>query len=299
VIGQPLALLLLLAAPAPATAGIDAPPYRIIHPPELSREAGEVASAVPVVVQRLSAALQAPPPHPATLYLVTYGSASMAGGLEQAMPEWAAGIAMPSEHVVILRADRVGSWRQRQLIGVLAHETAHLLMHEAAGAGAGSMPAWFREGVAANLARDGEWLDFIYLWVSPIPSSSHPLADLSFGFTDAASPVLVRAAYAGSYSFLRRVMADHGAALPARVLAGLREGRTFDEAWSAAAGAPLAADEAAWSASIRGRGRWAALLTSSSALWVALTLLVVLAWLIKRRRGARVMDRWSREEPWE
>jgi hypothetical protein len=289
-------LPLLLALAAVST---EAPPYHVVHPASLSREAEQIAGSIPVVVEKLSRALNAPVLPPSTLYLVSRDSTELAGEAGDAMPEWAAGVAMPWSHTVIIRADRVGSWRQRELTGVLAHETAHMLMAAAAGAGADLMPPWFREGVASNLARDGEWLDFFYLWVSPIPSSGRPLDDLSAGFSAGASPVMTRAAYAGSYSFVRHALDVHSATLPGRVLEGLRAGLDFEAAWRAAAGMPLSEDESAWSASIRGRTRWAAILTSSATLWLIITLLVLLAWLIKKRRGSRVMEGWTEEDPFE
>lgn len=295
-------LLALAAATGSSSTGsstTEAPPFHIVHPESLARQAGQVAAAAPAVLESLTRSLGAPPLPPTTLYLISPDSLELGGPDAGAMPDWAAGIALPSEDTVIIRVDRVGAWRQRQLIGVLAHETAHLLMYRAAGPGAASMPGWFREGVAANLARDGEWLDFFYLWVSSIPSSPRPLADLSAGFGSGASPVMVRAAYAGSYSFVRHQMQAHSPALAARVLAGLRQGLEFDAAWSAATGASLAAAESAWAASIRGRSRWAAILTSAGTLWAVVTLMVVVAWLVKKRRGARVMERWEQEDPFE
>lgn len=287
----------LLLALAPIT--IEAPPYRIVHPASLAREARQAADAVPTVIAKLASALDAPPLPAESLYLVSRDSAGLAGEAAGLMPEWAAGIALPRAHTVIIRADRVGAWRQRELVGVLAHETAHMLMAEAAGPGVDQMPAWFAEGVAANLARDGEWLDFFYLWVSSVPSSSQPLEELSAGFSRGAAPASVRAGYAGAYSFVRYALDAHSPALPARVLAGLRRGLDFETAWRAAAGAALSADESAWSASIRGRTRWAAILTSTATLWLLITLMVLIAWLIKRRRGTRVMEAWTEEDPLE
>ncbi|HEY3174534.1 MAG TPA: hypothetical protein VGK94_02100 [Candidatus Polarisedimenticolia bacterium] len=302
----PIALLALspaVAAPEETRlplVELSAPPCTIVHPASLSREAGLAAAALPSILDRLSRRLEAPPLPACRFYLVTQAELSDEDveDASSAMPDWAAGIALPDIGTVVIRADRVGSWRQRELTGVLAHEAAHLLMAAAAGEGADRMPGWFREGVAANLARDGEWLDFFYLWVSPIPSSERPLSELEGFFRAEDQPVLVKAAYSGAFSFLRFVMAKHSSALPAGVLRGLRRGLDFENAWSEAADGPLSRDEREWSEQVRGGTRWAAIITSSATLWLAITLMVLLAWLLKRRRSARVLERWSEEDPY-
>lgn len=277
---------------------IQTPPCVIIHEPGLSAEAARLSAAAPAIAERLSRQIGGAPPPDCRLYLVTrldQGDEDLADA-GSVMPEWAAGIALPDMGAIVIRADRVGSWRQRELTGVFAHELAHLLMHAAAGEGGDRMPAWFKEGVASNLARDGEWLDFFNLWVSPIPSSDHPLTEVGDGFSS-QYPVMLKAAYAGSYAFLRFEMDRHSAALPGRVMACLREGLDFNRAWLESAGVSLEQSEEAWGAEIRGKTRWAAILTSTATLWLAITMLVLLAWLLKKRRAARVLERWDQEDP--
>ena len=285
------------ASPGPLDR-INIEPCVIFHETGLSSEAARLAAAEPVIIQRLSQQIGASAPPDCRLYLVRRfdqgdDDLAEAGSI---MPEWAAGIALPDMGAMVIRADRVGAWRQRELTGVFAHETAHLLMYAAAGAGADQMPSWFKEGVAANLARDGEWLDFFNLWVSPIPSADHPLTEVGLAFAS-QYPVMLKGAYAGSYAFMRFAMDRHSAALPARVMAGLRQGLDFETAWQRSAGVSLASTEEAWATEIRGRTRWAAILTSTATLWLVITLLVLLAWLLKKRRAARVIERWEREDP--
>ena len=279
---------------------IPAPPYTVRYPPELSREAQQVADAVPAVVERITRELDAPPLPASILYLIPEIASLPGTDLASAMPEWAAGIAMPEAHLVVIRPERVPAYTQRRLVGVLAHETAHLVAYEAAGRGAGLMPPWFREGVAGTLARDGEWMDFVVLWLSAVPSSPRPLRQLDECFSAAGSSVQRKAAYAGSFSFLQLVEQRHGAGFPARVLAGLRAGLDFEAAWAGGAGdVSLSQDEQAWSVSLQGRMRWIAVLTSTFTLWTAITLLVVLAYLWKRRRGRRLMETWREDEPFD
>jgi hypothetical protein len=208
-------------------------------------------------------------------------------------------VALPREHRILIWPDRIGRYTQRHLLSVVSHETAHLITYRAAGDGADLMPLWFREGVASNLAREGEWLDFFYLWASPISSSDRPLDELSASFGAAGSSLLTRAAYAGSFSFVRFIEERHSPSLPSSVLAGLREGLDFGTAYRRAAGVSLRQDERDWASTIRGRTRWVAIITSSFTLWVTITLLATIAYLRKRRRALRTMERWTEEDPFD
>lgn len=289
--------IMAVAAPSPLVR-IDGPPCAILHESELSTEAARLAAQAPVIVDRLSRQIGAKPPADCRLYLVRrfdQGDDDLADS-GSVMPDWAAGITLPDMSAMIIRADRVGPWRQRELTGVFAHEMAHLLMHSAAGAGADRMPPWFKEGVASNFARDGEWLDFFNLWVSPIPSSDHPLTEVGLAFSS-QYPVMLKGAYAGSYSFMRFAMERYSAALPSRVMACLREGLDFDRSWTESAGVSLQSSEESWSSEIRGKTRWAAILTSTATLWLVITVMVLLAWLLKKRRAARMIERWEQEDP--
>lgn len=297
-----LLLLLVLALQARQ---VEAPPLTIVHSAGLEREANRIADQSAAILERIQGRLGAPPLPPTRVYLAADdGSVESllgeAGFPPNLMPGWAAGIALPAADTMVLHAGRIGRYGQRQLIGVFAHETVHLLMAHAAGGplvGDSRLPSWFSEGVAANLARDGEWMDFFVLYTSPVASSRRPLAELESCFRSPAVERLRRAAYAGSYSFVKFLMDRHGPGLPARVLAGLRAGMGFEAAYHRAAGIPLAVDEAAWFSLIHGKLRWAVILGSSFTLWMAITALVLLAYLRKKRRARLKMEAWQEDEP--
>lgn len=292
-----LSLLALGAAPQSPT--LEAPPFTIHAPADLAAEAASLAAILPGTLDRIQRALQAPPLPASSLYLIA-GNATDDGlpaELGDAMPEWAAGIAIVSTRTAVIRIDRIGPYGQRRLENVLTHELAHLVMAEAAGAGRDAMPRWFREGVAGHIAHDGEWLDFLHLWLSPAASSRHPLAIIEASFEQADSETARRAAYAGSFAFIGHVVQNHTEAALARTLRGLSEGLDFEQAWARATAASLRKEEADWSAGTRGLRRWTAVLTSSVTLWGVITALFLLAGAARRVRTRRLMKEWDRLEP--
>lgn len=290
-------LILALSAVVSGTS-LEASPVTIHAPAGLSIEAASLAAIVPEALDRIQGALQAPPLPDADLYLTSAReSDGLPVGLHGVMPEWAAGIALVHERTAVIRTDRIGAYGQRRLENVLVHELAHLVMAEAAGpAGRDAMPRWFREGVAGYIAHDGEWLDFLHLWLSPAASSRHPLALIEASF-DRGDDEARRAAYAGAFSFVSHTIEAHGEGSLGRVLARLREGRDFEEAWAQATGATLRSDEADWSAGTKGARRWVAIISSSVTLWGIITVLFLLAGGVRRLRTRRIMREWDRLEP--
>ena len=289
--------LILALSAAVSGAPLEAPPVTIHAPAGLSVEAASLAAILPEALGRIESVLQAPPLPAADLYLTSgRESDGLPSGLHGIMPEWAAGIALVHERTAIIRTDRIGPYGQRRLKNVLVHEMSHLVMAEAAGAGRDAMPRWFREGVAGHIAHDGEWLDFLHLWLSPAASSRHPLAVMEGSF-DRGDDEARRAAYAGAFSFVSYTIESHGEASLGRVLARLRDGRDFEEAWAMATGSTLRSDEADWSTGTRGLRRWTAILTSSVTLWGVITALFLLAGAARRLRTRRIMKEWDRLEP--
>jgi hypothetical protein len=166
---------------------------------------------------------------------------------------------------------------------------AHVLIARAAGGP--PVPRWFHEGVA--LAAERTWgfeqrADFA---AGIAVGGAVPVSELDAMF--AAGPGQVRRAYALSGAFVRDLLAVHGADLPARVLAGMRAGRSFDEAFTAAAGERVAdASDAFWR-----RRRfwviWLPWLTSPATLYSFMGLLALAAAL--RVRARRAEKRRQRE----
>ncbi|MGH9866707.1 MAG: hypothetical protein ACREAA_00880 [Candidatus Polarisedimenticolia bacterium] len=288
-----MSLLAAFALAAGLTA-TEAPPFTLYHAPGHAAEAKLVAERAPVMAEDLRRRLEAPPLPPSTLCLLDQDTSVAPASVcdsALAMPEWAAGIAVPSRHEIVVRLDRVGRYPHRQLLSVVAHETVHLLEGDA------RTPPWFREGVAALMAHQGEWMDSLYLLGSPVASAAHPLDELGARFRTAGGTAEARVAYAGSFSFLTFLVRRHGDRLPARVLEDLRAGASFEEAFAhATGGVSLREEEQAWAESMNGPLRWLAVAGESWALWLMLALLMITGWLVKRRRTRRILARWEEQE---
>ena len=211
------------------------------------------------------------------------------GPIARETPTWVAGFASRSE--VVLFPARAPSYPHDSLEELLQHEVAHVLIARAAGGR--PVPRWFHEGVA--LAAERAWR---------LSDRTHFAFDVAFGGTVPVSsldrlfeggPGEVARAYRLSGMLQQDLLLVHGSNLPARVLAGMRGGLTFDAAFHASAGIGVdEASEAFW-----GRRRlwvtWLPWLTSAGSLWALVTLLALAAFAVVRwRRAAR---RWDDEDP--
>jgi hypothetical protein len=207
-------------------------------------------------------------------------------------PGWVSGYARGDDALIVLFPARVRSYPDTNLRTLLHHEIAHVLVAEAA---AGRpVPRWFNEGVATVAAREWGLEDrarFAAAVVGRGPGSTREL-DTAFSGTAAEA----RRAYALSAAFVRFLQREHGPQAPAEILAGLARGLDFDDSFLRATGVPLASaehtffeDEIFWTT-------WIPFLTSTGALWMAVTALALLAIHRRRVRSRRMLERWEAEE---
>lgn len=213
--------------------------------------------------------------------------------LDSAAPPWAAGFALSESRVGGIRIGRADRYPFGDAGGVLAHEVAHVLVHDAAGARPGSIPRWFNEGVATWVQRRWSVRDaFVYssaLVTGPLPT----LAEMDRAF--ATSEAGARVAYAASFDFVAWSADEYG---PDVVRDVLREAgtRPFPEAWLAATGVALGDSERAWRRTSLALYRWVPALTGAGTLWMAVTLLFLAAAWRRRARTRDLYERWEEED---
>jgi hypothetical protein len=215
---------------------------------------------------------------------------SLMDDLDASVPPWAAGYMIPSRRLGAIRVSLASRYPYGTLESVLAHETTHLLLHDAAGE---RLPAWFQEGVATWIGR--RWsLEDAMVYSSALLTTSLPhLSELDSLFQASAGEA--RLAYATSFSFVSWSIARYGPALPREVLREARS-RPIADAWRAVTGERLAESERAWRRSSLIRYRWVPALLASSTLWLAITALALVAGLRRRAQAKRLRETWAREE---
>lgn len=210
--------------------------------------------------------------------------------LDSTAPPWAAGYLVPEERVGAIRVARASQYPYGTLESVLAHETAHQLLHDAI---PHPFPRWFDEGVATAEGRRWSAQDAVVVSASLLTTSLPALPELDSLFT--GSEAEARLAYAASFSFVSWATARHGDGFIRQVVRAARD-RPLSEAWRVVAGVPLYVDESAWHRSSMLRYRWVPLVGASGTLWILITLLGLWAGARRRARSLATRRRWEEEE---
>lgn len=201
-------------------------------------------------------------------------------------PEWAAGLALPSRRVILL-APGNPTWES-----TLVHEMSHVAV--AIAADSAELPAWFQEGFAVAVAEQWGLERATTMMRAGVSGRFHDFRELERGFPAAQS--LADLAYAQSFHFVRHVRHRHGDDVFRRVLAEMRGGTSFAQAYSSVTGELLSIAYDQWSGSARTRYRWMPAFAGGGAAWGVVTVVGIFAW---RRRRRRQRERLARMESLE
>jgi hypothetical protein len=291
-LGGILAVLALMAAAAGAALAsgdlaVVKPALEIEAPPELAPAAARLAAleadlgAFAVLIGLTEAG------PPIRVLLATEESE-----LARRVPSWVAGFARSDDDLVVLFPDRVPTYPYSSFPELVRHELAHVLIGRASGNA--KLPRWFNEGLA--MVAEGGWqmADRSRLALTVVASGepSTEQLDALFG----ADESWVGRAYATSGAFVRRLVRLHGREFPARLLAETRRGASFDEAFLATTGTTSTnAFHAFWRRATVWY-RWVPFVTSSTVLWIGVTMLALIAIRRRRQRDRAQHLAWELEE---
>ena len=208
-------------------------------------------------------------------------------------PGYAVGVAYPSLDLVLLSLTAPDTWDIPNSSSVLTHELSHIALHRAT---AGRpVPRWFAEGLAIQQAKENDLARTRTLWTATISDQLLPLAALSDAFP--SRPHGVNVAYAQSADFVDFLLRqERGANRFRALMQQLRRGADFDDAVLAAYYEHLPSMERRWREQLRDRFSTLPLLFSGTALWLLATLLLVLAYVRRRRQHRDEIQRMAREE---
>lgn len=293
----PLTLVCLMASPAVAAPPLAATTFRTphfrVHAVEgTERSAARVASEAEARRERLCAAIAACElaTEPIDVWLApdAEGFAAAFPGTSP-MTEWAVGVAFLHERRIVLRAFGSSLF---SLLETFEHEVSHLLVHDAVGGR--RVPRWFSEGIAIWHAGEPVLERLLPAQRAAMTDRLVPLAELDRGFP--ARGAAVSLAYAEGALFVSWLEREHGLEALPRLLALVREGGSFGEAFAAAFGAPVEELEARWRAGLEERSTLGALLGDPNLMWGLMSLLFIGVALVRMRQRRAELAAMAREE---
>ena len=284
-----LALALAWVSPAGAQQVLAGGGVRVVHAPRHAPLAREVLAVArrPFVLPGLGSAAA---PESTTIVLAADpGQWSAAtGGMA---PEWAGGVAFPDERLIVLPIYPSAAVRPSETGTVLRHELVHVLLQERL---PGPIPRWFHEGYAEIAA--GSW-DVASAWqlrVAFFTGRAPPLDSLELRWPRGSGEAqLAYLLSATAVEHMRRRTGEDGFAL---LLANWRRQGSLEQAVRSTWGMTMGQLEDEWREDVRSRYGWLLVAGSVGLVWFVAAILVLLAWIPRRRRNRERMDAMRAEE---
>jgi len=212
----------------------------------------------------------------------------------QHAPEWMSGYAQGHTSTIVLLTDRVLTYPNNSLKDVFLHEVSHILTHRAAGGQ--SLPRWLDEGLAMMTARTWDLEDRARLVWAMVSGTQVSLDELNMLFRK--DETSVRRAYVLAYAFTLDLLEHTSRDVPKRILAKVKHGMPFPEAFAQTTFMTLPqAEENFWNRQTIW-SRWLPVAASSGTVWLAITFLAFWVFKKQRKRTAAIKQQW-REDDWD
>lgn len=280
-----LSLLLLWVSQAPQISQLE---LRVEAPPGMAADKSRIESLdlkrMEDVMRLVGLKESGPPIH---IELVP-GSSDLA----RSVAPWIAGFAQQEK--VVIFPSRSPSYPDNTLDDVLRHEIAHALIWRASLGR--PIPRWFNEGLATAAERRG-FRDQTQLFLHLASGSSQSLHELDRLFEGGQADQT--RAYLLSGALVQHLLSEYGETAGARILELVGKGASFEMAFTDVTGQSPATTEAEFWKRQRVWTTWIPILFSQEALWIAITLLAILAIQRRRKRNAERRRRWEEEEKLE
>lgn len=201
-------------------------------------------------------------------------------GVPPRNPEWAAGLAIYSESAVIVRTANP-EWES-----TLRHELAHMAVDIATGGR--RVPRWFNEGFAIATAEQWSVERAATMIRAGLSGNFYDFEELTPGFPAAASSADL--AYAQSFHFVRYVREEYGSDVFRRIMADVRGGSSWADAFENQTGTTQDVVEESWADHVSTRYKWTPALTGGGGAWGLMAALTVVAWRRHKRIDRERLD---------
>lgn len=264
------------------------PNLKIEAPPELATEEARLRRLDPTKLLTCMELLGMEDPGPPIRVILASESSEAARNSES----WIAGYAYGALSTIVLFPERTPSYPDSSLEELLRHEIAHVLISRLAGHQA--IPRWFNEGMA--MIAGGSWSlgDRSRVSIAMIGDRRVSLAQLDRNFQRGRRAAAY--SYAISEAFARNLMRRHGQEVGGDIFSLVALRIPFEEAFRRVTGESLeSAENEFWRKQFFWY-RWVPIITSSATLWLAITVLALVAIRRRRQKDAALQRMWDEEE---
>ena len=225
----------------------------------------------------------------------TLGDMSRLAPVNNPPPQYASGVAYPRLRLILLSMLEPRGAEAVDLPEVLRHELVHVALEEAVGGQ--HVPVWFNEGLAISLSGEKRWDRMQVLVKAALSGTLIPLSDLDRRFPSENFEVSI--AYAESADFVRFLnqRSDHQRFVS--MINRVREGDTFERALGDSYNSDVRKLEFQWRGEVERRYSIWPVLGGGGAIWGVVMVVLVMAYVKKKRRAKKILEKWGREEAFE
>ncbi len=216
---------------------------------------------------------------------------SLAGGM---LPEWGAGAAIPQRNLIILREPMMDQY-PGNLANLLQHELAHIALYYKTDGR--PFPRFLNEGFAVWFAGEWSFSNVTTVAKAQIMGSLLPLRDIDD--VNSYHQAQANIAYSQSYLVVYYIFDRYGELAFLDLLNEFAHGSNMSEAFHAALGISFWRFETEYRAFLEKNYTLASILSDMSALWIILAIIVIVGYVLVRRRRKTAIDRWREQEQYE
>ncbi len=216
---------------------------------------------------------------------------SLAGGT---LPEWGAGAAIPQRQLIILRNPMMDRY-PGDMANLLQHELAHIAIYYRVRGK--PFPRFLNEGFAVWFS--GEWSFSNVITIAKAQSFGNLLPLRAIDNVNSYHQAQAGIAYAESYLVVSYIFDRYGELGFLDLLDEFAKGASMTVAFHSALDISFWRFESDYFKFLGSKYTLFSILSDMSALWIILALIVIVGYVLIRRRKKTAIDRWREQEQYE
>jgi hypothetical protein len=208
------------------------------------------------------------------------------------VPEWGIGIAQQNPDRIVIQGTQLSNISYSRLNEVLKHEINHVFVQRSLNYHI--MPKWFIEGFASYWA--GELTITKKILISSALWEKKEFALEGLKSFNSFNRVHANLAYAQSASAINALIYFYGEEILKSIIQNDRGFDNFDLLFYEISHENLLELTYKYETYLKQNFKWMFLLKSSNILFISLPIILVIGYLIKRRKNKIILERWENEE---
>jgi LPXTG-motif cell wall-anchored protein len=209
-------------------------------------------------------------------------------------PDWGVGVAIQSKNLIVILVPFSEKFNI-SFHEVLRHELAHMALFVRTGGR--RVPRFMHEGFAMTFAHQWSFDDDLLLAKAKYTGSLFSLKQIeSVNMLNSAQ---ARLAYAQSFQAVKYIIETFGYNTFQELLNGFSQGLNRDMVFQQVLGTNFDGFDKMFAQYISKRYHWIMIFTDPTLLWIGLALIVIIGFLLVRKRRSDTYKKWEEEEKYE